>query len=112
MIAMSLKKPASVALAAAILFAGIAGTASEASAKPKKWGGAGYHKPYKHHYYGHRRPYYRPGFAAAGIGLGALAFTGAAMAASSAYAPACWNERRRVVDEYGDVYVRRVQVCR
>jgi hypothetical protein len=49
-----------------------------------------------------------------GIGLGLGVVGGmalGAMAASSAYAEECYVVRRKVVDEYGDVYIRRIRVC-
>lgn len=56
----------------------------------------------RHHTYG------AAGFAG-GLLVGALA----AGAASErvVYEPRCWTERRRVVNAYGESYVRRVRVC-
>lgn len=54
---------------------------------------------------------YHPGYVGVGLGLGALA-VGAAAASGAAYADeACYTVRRRVVDDYGNLYIRRVQVC-
>lgn len=39
------------------------------------------------------------------------AILGGMAATAPGYARECWYERRRVVDEYGRRYVRRVRVC-
>ncbi len=72
-----------------------------------------YPKPYypKPHY---PKPYH-PGYGGVGLGvglgLGALA-VGAAVASGAAYAEEeCTIVRRRIMDDEGNVYVRRVQVC-
>lgn len=58
----------------------------------------------------HPKPYH-PGYVGVGLGLGALA-VGAAVASGAAYAAEeCYIVRRPVSDVYGNVFIRRVQVC-
>ncbi len=90
------------------LAAGFAGTASAKTIYLKP----GYVKP------GYVKPWspkpYHPGYVGVGLGLGALAVGAAAAsgATGTVYADEeCYMVRRRVVDGYGNVYVRRVQVC-
>lgn len=46
-----------------------------------------------------------------GIVLGGLALGAMAAGAAAASQGDCYLESRRVVDDYGNVYVRRVRVC-
>lgn len=87
------------ALLAAITV-GISTFAAPAQAKPKF-----YPKPYGYHakhHYGYGAPL------AAGI-AGALAL--GAVAASAAGGSDCYLEERERVDAYGNIVIRRVQVC-
>ena len=63
--------------------------------KPGGWGGHG-----KHHWHGASL-----GFMS-GMALGALASSSA-----GAYPVECYIVRRKVVDQYGDLYIRKVRVC-
>lgn len=84
-------------LAAAALFATIAGAAAPAAAGP-------WHGPWGYHPWG-----WGVGAAAAGLAIGAAA---AAAAAPYDYAPACYFSRQPVLNAYGDVVgYRRVRVC-
>ena len=46
-----------------------------------------------------------------GVVLGGLALGALAAGAAAAAEGDCYLESRRVVDEYGNVYVRRIRVC-
>lgn len=83
--------------AAAFLAVGMAAVPTDASAK--NWKGKHWH----HHH--HSGWHYGGAALVGGLALGALA-------ASSypAYAD-CYTVRRRLVDDYGRVFVRRVRVC-
>ncbi|MER2263738.1 hypothetical protein [Methylobacterium oxalidis] len=64
---------------------------------------------------GVKKPGYGYGGYGPGWGYGAAALAGGlalgAIAASAAETDACFIERRRMVDEEGNVYVRKVRVC-
>jgi|SwirhirootsSR2_FD_contig_61_1097360_length_579_multi_3_in_0_out_0_1 hypothetical protein len=56
----------------------------------------------------------RPGGGGGWIGpaiVGGAILGGMAATARPGYARECWYEKRRVVDEYGRRYIRRVRVC-
>ncbi len=94
-------------LAAAVLGAGMLAAPTAASAKPLYWKGKYMHH---HHHKGWHGKHY--GWGAAGIGAGlALGAIAASAYAQPAYAAECYTVRRRVVNEFGDVYIRRVRVC-
>lgn len=50
-------------------------------------------------------------FIGSGLLLGTLIAAGAAASEVEVVERDCWIEKRRSVDEFGDVYVRRVRVC-
>ena len=103
----SFRKSIASALAATILATGVIAAPTGASAKP--YHGKHYGKYHGGHWgYHHRRRHWSPGLVGVGLGLGVL---GAAAAASAAYAGECYMVRRRAVDEDGNMYIRRVQVC-
>jgi hypothetical protein len=105
-----MKKTLAAGLAAATLGGAAIASATPASAQ---WGwGRGYGYGY--------RPYYGGGAVAAGVvgglALGALATRPAYGYGYGAYAPVeyggeCFIERRRTVDPWGRVIVRRVRTC-
>ena len=107
-----LKKTLLAGLAALTLGGGLSVSTTSASAQVVY--GPAYGYGYRPVYYGPRYGYrHRGGAVAAGI-VGGLAL--GALAASAAARPTyvygeCWTERRRVVNAWGDVYVRRVRVC-
>lgn len=63
-----------------------------------------------HGHHGHGHGY---GYGAAALGGGLLLGALAANAYNDrvVYERRCWTERRRVVNYYGDSYVRRIRVC-
>lgn len=50
-------------------------------------------------------------FIGGGILLGTLIAAGAAASEVEVVERDCWTEKRKSVDEFGDVYVRRVRIC-
>ena len=113
----ALKNFAVAALAALTLGGAALGTAAPAEASPYKKGlhlkavPAGYHgHGYGYHGYGKHYGYGAP--VAAGL-IGGLALGAVAASASPVYVAAsdCYTVRRRFVNAYGDVYVRRERVC-
>jgi hypothetical protein len=103
-----LKKTVLAGLAALTLGAGLSASATSAQAQV-------FYGPYYGPRYGYYHRHYHGGAIAAGI-VGGLALGAiAAAAAQPAYvAPVygdCWVERRRVVNAWGGVAVRRVRVC-
>lgn len=59
------------------------------------------------------KPYPGYGYGAAalagGFALGALAASAAS--ANSGSVGACWYERRKAVDDFGNLYIRKIRVC-
>ncbi|GLK68186.1 hypothetical protein [Hansschlegelia plantiphila] len=85
-------------LTASVLGAAVAPTAASAG-------------PYGHHHGRHGDHW---GYGAAGFGGGLLIGALAANAASErevVYERRCWVERRRIYDDYGNRYIRRIRVC-
>jgi hypothetical protein len=77
--------------------------------------GRGWHYPYYGSYYGRGYPYYG-GALIAGLTLGALSYPYYGynypyLYAGAAYDSECYWVRRRVIDPWGRVVRRRVQVC-
>ena len=110
----TMKKTLAAGLAAVTLGGAAIASATPASAQ---WGG-GWGRGYGYGY-GYR-PYYGGGAVAAGLvgglALGALAARPAYGYGYGAYAPVeyggeCFIERRRTVDPWGRVIVRRVRTC-
>jgi hypothetical protein len=97
------------AIGAALITGAFAAMPSQALAKPFKHYGKVYHTGYYHH---HRRGY-RPGYVGAGLvgGLALGALAASAATAAPVYATDCYTVRRRFYDDYGNMYVRRVNVC-
>jgi hypothetical protein len=90
------KKTFVAALTAVVIAGGMIASTGSASAGPYYWKrgcrGCGW------------------GYAGAGIAAG-LALGAIAASAYPAYAAQCYYTRREVVDEFGNVYLRRVRVC-
>lgn len=101
------------AMGGLFLAGGLAGAASAKTIYLKPgYAKPGYVKPF------YPKPYYpkpyHPGYVGVGLGLGALAVGAAAASAASGAVYAdeeCYIVRRRVVDAYGNVFIRRVPVC-
>ena len=94
------RKAVFAALAVSVAAAGLAAPTS-ADAKPYP-----YYSGYKKPGWGYGPAYgYGAAALAGGLAVGAIA---AGVAASDG---ACWIERRRVYDDFGNLYVRRIRVC-
>jgi hypothetical protein len=118
------KKTALAGLAATALIGGavaVSTSPAEAGASTGTWR---YGTPYRGYgyrpYYGYRRGYGGGGVAAGvatGLAVGALAASTpyygypAYGYAAPVYGGDCYWVRRRVVDDWGQVFIRRVQVC-